>query len=147
MAKSKKTKKAPKVSVARILGLCLLGLLAIGAVANVIIDLPKEDEPIEETPNEETPNEETPNGKNLSSVVIYDYYDPEYEEFTSVTITFETGMTWAEWLNSGFNNLQLEVSDGKIGLYDKPEVLYQSSGEDVLLTDIIDSTISYEFTI
>ena len=142
MAKSKKTKKAPKVSVARILGLCLLGLLAIGAVANVIIDLPKEDEPIEETPDEETPN-----GENLSSLVIKNYYDPEAQQFKDVTITFETGMTWAEWLESEFNNLQLEGLDGKIGLYNNPEKLYQVAGADVLLTDIIDSTISYEFTV
>lgn len=135
MAKSKKTKKAPKVSVARILGFCLLALLAIGAVANVIKALPKEEEPTEEP-----------------TILIFTLEDTEYE--------YEEGMTWEEFINSEYNvagKYEGSSSSAKFFLLDNnvvygddkdnyTDVLFDSEETSCVYgTDLIYSTDSYYF--
>ena len=117
MAKSKKTKKAPKVSAARILGFCLLGLLAIGAVANVIKALPKEEEP----------------------TVEYETVTVEVVGYQSFTLEFQytQGMTWEEIVNLN-ENLNLTFVDGKI-IYTNEEGInlpLKVIGADNLMSDV-----------
>lgn len=128
MAKSKKTKKAPKVSVARVLGLLLLGLLAAGAVANVIKALPNE----EEQTTEEVSN------------VLKFTGDLELEIELS-----EGTKTWNDLLN----DIEDEYDFSYIGYlaFDYEGSTYSikntETGESVYTTDTIDTSITYRLVL
>ena len=139
MAKSKKTKKAPKVSVARILGFCLLGLLAIGAVANVIKALPKEEEPVVEY-----------------ETATLSIAGPGQLEFE---VEYFEGMTWEEFIEHNEDSLDSEVAsvyvgeDGYVKVYIKnyhSEQTASRKGKDqldsemwVAATDLFDISTGY----
>ena len=80
--KKKNTKtQNKKLSVAGILGLVLLGLVLVGVVANVIKDNPFKD------------------SSNDNPTVVIERSDCTEE----ITIEYEEGMTWAEWVESDYN--------------------------------------------
>ena len=136
MAKSKKTKKAPKVSVARVLGLLLLGLLAAGAVANVIKALPKEEEPTEEV-------------ETLSVVVkVEDACTEYFDGKNELVFEYEEGMTIIEWVESEYNTFGFTLEDSCIGYcidteYDDHIYLYGLESEDYGVPDF-ESTHTFD---
>lgn len=81
--KKKKTQNK-KPSVASILGLVLLGLVLVGVVANVIKDNPFK------------------YSDNPTAVILTDLGE-------DITIEYEEGMTWAEWVESDYNTFELRV--------------------------------------
>ena len=131
--------------------LLITAILVLG-IYNYVksIEEPKEEDPIVDVlPDDEQPGEnETPGtdvepgeDENISTIVIYGS-----DSSRDLTIQYEEGMTWGDWLNSKYNTFGAEKKSYILF----PQYGYLTYGEygdssepSVSTTDKIDNTYTY----
>ena len=101
-----------------------------------------------EEPKEEDPIVEENQGLEEVTLLEIKYYSDIADNNTFITLTFEEGMTWADWVESKYNTHGFSIDDYYILDNNSEPVMYYSDsvmpgeGISVDLTDVI----NYEFT-